>query len=173
MKKRNIYKMVFIALLVSQALVLYWVEGLISPPIGVPGAKLGLTNIFTLVALYTLDMASTTIVVVLRVVLSMLLSSNIQALLFSISGALLSLFMMYLTKKLLKEKVSRIGVSVVGASFHNLGQLLVAAFTLNNFRIITLLPLLIAIAIPTGIFVGIVSNFMIDHLKKLKFKENF
>lgn len=164
---KNVYKMSFIALLTAQALVLYWVETMIPIPIGIPGAKLGLANIFTVVSLDLLTIFDTFLVVILRVIISMFLSKNLQALLYSMSGAIVSFIVMVTIKKIFKERISRIGISVAGAISHNFGQLIVAALMVNNYRILTLLPVLTAIAIPTGIFSGMVANYMIEHLKKL------
>lgn len=164
---KNIYKMAFIALLTAQALVLYWVETMIPLPLALPGAKLGLANIFTVVSLYLLNALDTFLVVILRVVISMFISNNLQALLYSMSGAILSFIGMLILKIVMKDRISRIGISVAGAMFHNFGQLIVASIMVNNFRILTLMPILTAIAIPTGIFVGMVANYMLEHLKKL------
>lgn len=164
---KNVYKMTFIAILTAQALVLYWVETMIPVPVGIPGAKLGLANIFTVVSLYMLNAAETFVVIILRVLISMFLSKNLQALLYSMSGAIVSFIAMLIAKRVFKDRISRIGVSVTGAVCHNFGQLIVASLMVNNFRIMTLLPVLTLIAIPTGIFSGMVANYMIEHLKKL------
>jgi heptaprenyl diphosphate synthase len=49
------FRMIYIALLVAQSLVLYVIEGMIPLPFIAPGAKLGLTNLITVIALYTLN----------------------------------------------------------------------------------------------------------------------
>ena len=48
------FKTVYLALLVAQSLALFLFEGLIPLPFLAPGAKLGLANLITLIALYTL-----------------------------------------------------------------------------------------------------------------------
>lgn len=166
-KNNNVYKLVFIALLVAQALVLTWIERFIPLPIfalSVPGFKLGLANIFTMVALYTINPSSTLLMVVMRVVLAALLFSNLSAFLYSMAGGVLSFLVMYLLKIVFKDTFSKIGISVAGAFAHNLGQLLMAAAVLSNLRILTGLPMLTILAIPTGFFVGMTANFMLEHL---------
>ncbi|MFB0918099.1 MAG: Gx transporter family protein [Clostridiaceae bacterium] len=166
-KNHNVYKLVFIALLVAQALVLTWIERFIPLPIfalSVPGFKLGLANIFTMVALYTINPSSTLLMVVMRVVLAALLFSNLSAFLYSMAGGVLSFLVMYLLKIVFKDTFSKIGISVAGAFAHNLGQLLMAAAVLSNLRILTGLPMLTILAIPTGFFVGMTANFMLEHL---------
>ncbi|PKK39523.1 hypothetical protein ABB02_01237 [Clostridiaceae bacterium JG1575] len=167
-KNRNIYRMIYIALLVAQAMVVFKLEELIPVPFpAVPGAKLGLANIFTLVSLYTLDPFSTFVVVALRSILSMVIGSNPAAFLYSISGVVLAFLFMWGLKSTLGDRLSRIGISVAGAFAHNLGQLLAAAILVSAPRILVWLPALTLLAIPTGFFVGVTANFMLEHLSRM------
>ena len=167
-KKHNVYKMVYIALLVAQAMVVFKLEEFVPVPFpAIPGAKLGLANIFTMVALYTLGPRATFAVVVLRSLLSMLISNNPGAFIYSFSGAMLSFFVMLTLKNTFGERLSRIGVSVAGAFSHNLGQLLAAALMISEPRVLMYLPALTIIAIPTGFFIGMTANFMLEHIVKL------
>jgi heptaprenyl diphosphate synthase len=161
-------KMIFISLIVAQALVLHVVEGMIPVPIGIPGAKLGLANIFTIISLYILGFKSTFIVVVLRVALATMFGGTLSSFLFSLSGGLLSLFSMTIIKNLLKDKVSIIGVSGAGAVSHNIGQLMVASYIVRNWSVMMYLPVLTFIGIGTGIFIGISANYIIGHMSKIK-----
>ncbi len=161
-------KMVFISLIVAQALVLHVLEGMIPVPIGVPGAKLGLANIFTIISLYILGFKSTLVMVVLRVALSTMFGGSLSSFLFSVSGGLLSLVMMTIVKNVLKNRVSIIGVSGAGAISHNIGQLLVASFIVRNLKVMLYLPVLTFIGIGTGIFIGVAANFIIGHMMKMK-----
>lgn len=161
-------KMVFISLIVAQALVLHVLEGMIPVPIGIPGAKLGLANIFTIISLYILGFKSTLLVVVLRVALSTMFGGSLSSFLFSVSGGLLSLMAMAMVKNTLKTKVSIIGVSGAGAVSHNIGQLAVASMIVGNLKVLLYLPVLTFIGIGTGIFIGIAANFIIGHMSKMK-----
>jgi len=157
-------KMIFISLIVAQALVLHVLEGMIPLPIGIPGAKLGLANVFSIITLYVLGFKSTFLVVVMRVALSTMFGGTLSSFLFSLSGGLLSLFVMTIVKNLLKDKVSIIGVSGAGAVSHNIGQLLVASAIVKNLSVMLYLPVLTFIGIGTGIFIGIASNYIIGHM---------
>ena len=74
---------------------------------------------------------------------------------------------MGILKKLDLKSVSMIGISVVGALFFNIGQLLVASFMISNTKIFYYLPYMSFISIGTGIFIGITSQFLTEHLKKI------
>lgn len=160
-------KMIFISLIVAQALVLHVLEGMIPIPIGIPGAKLGLANIFSIITLYVLGFKSAFLVVVMRVALSTMFGGTLSSFLFSLSGGLLSLFVMTIVKNLLKDKVSIIGVSGAGAVSHNIGQLLVASAIVKNLSVMLYLPVLTFIGIGTGIFIGVASNFIIGHMLRI------
>lgn len=161
-------KIVLISLLVAQALVLFIVESMIPLPFIAPGAKLGLANIITVTALYTLKLKDTLTIIILRLILSMFLGGNLSTFIYSLAGASLSLCAMYLIKNLLKEKVSIIGVSCSGAVFHNIGQILVASLIVKTFGITFYLPILTIVGIFTGFFIGITSRYLINHMKKLR-----
>lgn len=160
-------KMIFISLIVAQALVLHVLEGMIPLPIGIPGAKLGLANIFTIISLYILGFKSTVLVVALRVVLATMFGGTLSSFLYSISGGFLSLIAMTIVKNLFKDKVTIIGVSGAGAVSHNIGQLVVASMIVNNWSVMMYLPVLTFIGIGTGVFIGIAANFIIYHMSKI------
>lgn len=163
------HRLVFISLLVAQALVLNIFERMIPVPFITPGAKLGLANIITVVAIYMLTLKEATSIVVVRVVLATFLGGNLSGFFYSISGGLLSLMAMYIVVKLGKDVVSIIGVSIIGAVFHNIGQIIIAAAVIQNLKIAGYLPVLLIAGIGTGIFVGITAKQLIVYLKRFHF----
>lgn len=168
MKKTS--KMIYIALLVAQALVLYIVESMIPMPFITPGAKLGLTNLVTVIALYTLSSKKDAfLVIILRLILSTILGGNLSSFLYSTVGTILSYLVMLLAKELGKNRLSIIGVSASGAVFHNIGQLLVASAIVKNLAVMLYLPALSIAGIGTGIFIGITANYAVKHMIKLSY----
>lgn len=163
----NLRKMIYIALLVSMSLVLHIFENMIPVPFITPGAKLGLANIITVIALYTLKDGEAFLVLFLRILLSVMFGGSLSRLLYSLSGGVLSYLMMVITKRLFKGNVSIIGVSCVGAVFHNIGQLLASAFIVQTMSVMLYLPVMSIAGIGTGIFVGITGEFAVKHLKKI------
>lgn len=161
-------KMVFLRLMVGYSLILYILETYIPNPFIVffPGAKLGLTNIITLVSLLIFGFKETFIIVTVRVILSSIFAGPMSYLLFSIGGAYLSLIVMFLVNKI--KGFSVIGVSIAGAIAHNIGQLLVASILVENFLMITYLPFMLATSLVTGLFVGIVSQFCYSKMDRIK-----
>lgn len=156
--------------MVAQALALYTVESMIPVPFIAPGAKLGLTNLITVIALYILNSKKDVfLIILLRLALATMFTGNLSTLMYSASGAILSYLVMIFIKKLFKDKVSIIGVSASGAFFHNVGQLIVASLMVQNIAVMLYLPLLSMAGIGTGVFIGIASNFIVNHMSKLPY----
>ena len=157
-------KMTTLALLVSVAMILSYVESLIPAFMAVPGVKLGLSNIATVFALYTLGWPAAITVSVVRVCLSALLFGNIPSLAFSLAGAALALAAMIPLKRV--DLFSSIGVSVVGAIFHNVGQVTAAAIVMKTLGVTYyLIPLLLSGTV-AGVVIGIISGILVERIKK-------
>lgn len=159
-------KITQLSMLLSLGVVLNIVENLF-PVLGgqIPGMKIGIANVVILFTLYTYGLKDALTLSVLRVFLVGILLTGIfsPTFFFSISGALLSILMMYLVKKI--TNLSIIGVSIIGAISHSLGQVLMAIVILNTDSIIYYLPWLLLVSIPSGIIIGIMSKYMLNHLK--------
>ena len=160
METRKIARM---GLLVALSMILSYVESLIPAFVAVPGVKVGLANIVVIFALYTLGPIEALIVSLLRVILSSFLFGSVLSLLYSLSGALLSLSGMILMKKL--KIFSTTGVSVTGGVLHNVGQILVACLVLETDVLLYYLPVLILSGVITGAVIGIIASLVIKRLE--------
>lgn len=163
-------KMTFLGLMVAYSLVLYIIETYIPNPLIAifPGAKLGLSNIITLISLMILGVKDTCIILTVRIILSSIFAGPISYLLFSVGGAYLSLIGMYLASKI--KGFSIIGVSIIGAMGHNIGQLLVASIIVQNINMVGYLPFMLIASLVTGMFVGLVSKYCCPKLTKFSVK---
>ena len=171
----KVQKIALIAVLTAATVVIGIVESFI-PSIGIPGIKLGLANIMILVTLYELGIVEAVFVDFVRVILVSLIRGSFLSMGFvmSLTGAAMSLGVMILFYLIIKQ-FSIIGVSVVGAIFHVLGQILVAILYLGTTSVLYYLPFIGLSAIITGVIVGIVARLIIrtNVIKKLKEKYNF
>lgn len=159
-------RITFMALMVAYSLILYFIESMLPSLYFIaPGAKLGLTNIITLSLLYMTGLGDAFFVLVVRVIMSSIFGGGINAFMYSISGGILSMIAMFLIKKINLPGVSMIGVSVVGAVFFNVGQLIVSAMVIRNISIFVYLPILMYISLGTGILVGYTSRYITGRLK--------
>ena len=91
-----------------------------------------------------------------------------------LTGAIFSLGIMILFHLLIK-KFSIIGISVLGAVFHVIGQILIAMLYLQTAYIWFYLPIIGISAVVTGVFVGIIAQLVIKTgvIRKQKEKYKF
>ena len=151
MKRRVSYLGMFLAL----ALVFSYAENLIPFFCGVPGMKLGLTNAVILLVLYTLGTRDAYIISVLRVLLAGFLFGNAFSIIYSLAGGILSLTVMCLLKK--TGRLHPVTISVCGGIFHNLGQIIVAVFVVENLYLFGYFPFLFVGGGVTGFLIGVVT----------------
>lgn len=161
MKRRVSYLGLFLAL----ALVFSYIENLIPFFFGVPGMKLGLTNAVILLVLYSLGTKDAYLVSVLRVLLAGFMFGNAFSIIYSLVGGLLSLTVMCLLKKM--NKLHLITISVCGGIFHNLGQILVAVFVVENVYLFGYFPFLFLGGALTGFLIGVVSSEILKRTKSI------
>ncbi|WP_138159732.1 Gx transporter family protein [Peptoniphilus catoniae] len=166
----NTKKMTFLSLLVAGGLALGLLELYIPMPFSIPGAKAGLSNAVVLITIIFFGYTEGLTVALLKTVLLMLLTGSVSSFMFSFAGAILSSLAMILSHKYLNKYLSTIGISIIGSTFHNIGQVTVAAIVLNSTNIFSYLPFLMIFGIITGYFVGLVANMALENLKKT-FKE--
>ena len=163
-------RLVYISLLAAQAVIIGLVERAIPFPFAfAPGAKLGLANIITCMALYTLSVKDAGKVVAIRLILTALLGGTISTFLYSSGVALVGVFGMYLVKGLGPKRISLIGVSATGAILHNVGQLLIASLIAQSWTVLLYLPVLSFIGILSGIVIGMIANYLLQHVEKLHY----
>ena len=152
-----------VALMASLALIFSYVEAIIPYNPGIPGIKLGIANIVTVIALYKFSWKEAACVSVIRIVIAGLLFNGVFGMFYSLAGAVLSLIGMIILKKTGLFSVT--GVSMAAGVLHNLGQLFVAAALIEDLRIFFYFPVLLFSGIAAGILVGIASAMILKVLK--------
>lgn len=147
-------RMVQSAVLVSLALALSYAERFIPLHlvIPLPGVKLGLANVVTLIALYLMGTTNAFAILLLRCILGSVFGGGITGLLFSLTGGILAMSIMALSKK--AAFLSVYGVSILGAAAHNIGQILAAMVLMNSVYIGMYLAYLLIVALFTGFATG-------------------
>ena len=147
----------------SVALLLSYVETLFPPLFAaVPGIKIGLPNVAIIFLLYRFGVKEAAIVSFVRLIIVSMLFGNTMTLAYSVAGAVLSLLVMALLKRL--NFLSTVGVSVAGGVSHNIGQILVAMVLLSTAEIGYYMIVLAATGTISGIFVGLCGALLIKRL---------
>ncbi len=150
-------KIAVLAMCIALAMILSYVESMIPSP-GIPGVKLGLANIVVVFALYKLGWKEAAGISLLRVFLVSLLFGHAASLMYSASGAVLSLAGMILLKR--GDKLSCVAVSVIGGVLHNAGQILMA-WLLMGPNVVYYLPVLVLSGTVAGVAIGAVSALIV------------
>lgn len=163
MKKTK--RLTLCAMLIALALALSYTERFIPLQLVVPlpGVKLGLANIVTLIALYLLGPKYAFAILIPRCIFGAVFGGGITGLLFSLTGGILAMATMSLTRKL--PLFSIYGVSILGAAAHNIGQILAAMLLMNSYYIGAYLPYLLVVALFTGFATGAAGAGVLRALK--------
>ena len=156
-------KIAFISLFVALAMICSYIESLIPINFGIPGVKLGLANVVSVVVLYLFSPLIALIVVILRVILLGILFGNMFSILYSLTGGVVSVILMYITKK--TNLFSLVGVSIVGGVSHNLAQLFVAMVVIEQLKLSLYGPVLIISGIVTGTMIGLLCMQVIKRVE--------
>ena len=131
----------------------------------VPGFKFGLAYLASLFALMIYDKKSMWIVGMGRIFLSAILQGTLFSVAFwlSLSGGLLSLLAMSIGADV--KVFSIYGISILGAAFHSVGQVIAVTWIYQQYFMQLFLPILLALSIVSGLVVAILSQKMLDRLK--------
>lgn len=156
-------KLTHMSLLVAAALILYIIELRLPSPVPIPGVKLGLANIITVVSVYRLRPSETVLVVAVRVILGAFFAGSLSGLLFSACGAAVCLCGMLVFARLAKHASIPL-CSVLGAMLHNVGQMAAALWIMRSVGVLAYLPILTVTGGIAGLFTGLCAEAVMRRL---------
>ena len=156
-------KLTTLAITVSLALILSFIESRIPAFVAIPGIKVGLANVAVIFTLYKIGYKEAIVVSIIRVLLVSFLFGTPVSLIYSITGAVFSLVTMMLLKRL--TPLSEVTVSVSGGVMHNVGQITAASFMLSTNVVIYYLPFLLISGTIAGIAIGVASAILVKRVK--------
>lgn len=155
------------AMFVAVMLVLGYIESMIPTSwTPVPGIKLGLSNSVLLLSLYWLGIPISIQLMVIKVFLSGITFSGVNAMMYALAGGVVSLAAMILMIYVIKG-VSPIGAGIVGGAMHNVGQVALAMIVLNTTGLLVLMAFLIVIGAVMGAVTGTLAKLLMGHLPAL------
>ena len=144
----------------AMSMIMFMIESLF-PPLFIPGAKMGLSNIFSLYALIVLGPLEAFIVVIVRTFLGSLFVGSLSTLMYSMSAGIVSIVVSTVLMQLVYPRISLIAVSVVAAVVHNLTQNIVFCFVSNTPQMFSYMPWLALLGVVAGIIVGFAVYFIV------------
>lgn len=151
-------KSVILSFLVAVGIVFQLLESFVGIVMIVPGYKIGLANIAGLFALYMYDKKSMVYVSLLRIFLASLMQGTLFSVSFwlSLSGGILACLAMAIGYS--SQKFSIYGISILGACFHNVGQVIAITIIYQQYFMQLFLPVLLALSIVSGICIALLCS---------------
>ncbi len=153
-------------LMVAAAFVLSYIESLLPLDIGLPGAKVGLSNIVVIFCLFKYGPAFAFKIAMVRIVLCGFTFGSLSGMMYSFAGGILSFVVMLALKK--TKKFSIYGISAAGGAAHNIGQLIVAALVVRTKALVFYLPFLMIAGAAAGTAIGLFGGMLFKRLKNVE-----
>lgn len=150
-------------MLVALAFIFSYVEAMVPVPLPVPGIKLGLANLVTIAGLYTVGIPGAAVVSLIRILLMGFTFGNVFSMAYSMAGGVCSLIVMAGAVK--SGWFSKIGVSILGGIFHNVGQLCAAAWVTKTLGVFSYLPVLLVAGVVAGAVIGLLGGIVVERIE--------
>ena len=163
-KMNKTKKISIMAIFVAIGLVFQYIESRFTP-VNIPGGKLGLANMVSIINIFMFGGINATFIAVLRATLGCLLFGGISAVPYSVSGAFFAVLSMWVAKKWLYPKISMVGISIIGAALHNISQIFVAVLMFSSWYVLSYLPGLLVIAVICGAATGYAAEIFANRFK--------
>ncbi len=169
-RSRKVKRLALMGLLFALAMALSFLEShLPALPMLPPGIRLGLSNIVTMYALFVLGPVSGYTIAILKA-LFVLLTRGAVAAAMSAAGGVFSVTIMLLLSLLPGIKEQYLLLSVFGGAAHNIGQLVMARFIINNQYVWYYFPVLLAAGLLMGAITGMALRVVLPYLNRLNLK---
>ena len=146
-------------LLLALGMILSYVEALFPIAPSMPGVKIGLANMLVVLLLYSYGWKYGTIYQLSRILLTAMLFGNLFSCVYSLAGAALSMAVMIGFKK--SDFLDMAGISMAGGIAHNIGQLIIAYFVVQNTAIGWYMPILLITGAVSGYVIGFISEILL------------
>ena len=149
-----------LSVLTAMGLITFMIESLF-PPLFLPGAKMGISNVFSLLTLIVMGPTEAFVLVLVRTTLGSVFTGNMSTLLYSMTAGVVSVAVSTVLVEFVYPKVSIVAISVVSAVLHNMTQNLVFCLISNTPEMFAYMPWLALIGVVAGIIVGFAVWFIL------------
>ena len=165
--KTTSQKIAFMGVLLALTIVLNLVENMVPPITALPlGVKLGLSNVVIMYCLFFIDYKKALLLAILKSVF-VFITRGFTASVLSLSGGLSSVIIMIVILYMSKKKASYLITSVIGAVFHNLGQITVATLILETNFFLYYFPILLVSGVIFGVITSVVLRVVMPYVRKV------
>ena len=159
-------KLTRMALLTAIALTIFMLEAQIPALVPIPGVKLGLSNIITVFAVFTMGSKEGAMILAARIFLGAVFAGNFSTIFYSAAGGACAILLTIGLKRLLtKDQLWVAGA--LGAVAHSVGQMAVAVALTGTPGLLAYLPVMVICSIVTGLFTGLCAQFLVKRGKEI------
>ena len=159
-------KMTRMALLTAIALTIFMLEAQIPALVPVPGIKLGLANIVTVFAVFTMGSREGAMILAARIFLGAVFAGNFSTIFYSAAGGASAILVTIGLKRLLTKNQLWVA-GALGAVAHSIGQMAMAVALTGTPGLLVYLPVMIICGIITGVFTGLCAQFLVKRGKEI------
>lgn len=156
----SVRRLTILSVFTAAALLMHLIEGQLPQLLPVPGVKLGLANVVTIVVMCLMSRRDAAMVLFARILLGSLFSGRFLSLIYSLSGGTLSFALCAFILPIFGRRQIW-ALSVAGSLAHIIGQLCAAAAVTGILSVFTYLPVLILSALVSGLFTGICAQLVV------------
>lgn len=156
-----------IGILIAVTAVLSFVEARLNINFGVPGVKFGLSNIVIVTVLYAFGFKVAFFVTIAKIGFSLIFTSGMSGFLFTAGGSAASLISMYLALRVLKNRVSAVGISAIGGFFHITAQYICSQIIMGSSAVMKIYPIAAGISLITSAAVGFICNILLERVYRI------
>ena len=154
------------ALLTAIALTIFMVEAQIPPLVPIPGVKLGLANIVTVFAVYTMGSREGAMILAARIFLGAVFAGNFSTIFYSAAGGACAILVTIALKRIITKNQLWVA-GACGAVAHAVGQMAVAIVMTATPGLLMYLPMMVICGIITGIFTGLAAQLLVKRGKEI------
>lgn len=153
-----------LGVLAALSLAVHTLEALLPPLFGIPGAKLGLANLFSMLALVLYGPLDAFLILIARTLLGAAIAGNASSLLFSLSGGACALALSAVLIRFALPRVSYLAINIAAAVLHNAVQVAVYVWETGTPANFVLLPYFALVGVLSGAAVAAVGILILKRV---------
>lgn len=146
--------------------VLSLLDSLLNFGFGVPGVKMGLSNIVVILSLCNFGFRYSFLIVIAKILINTFFLSGFSSFLFTAMGSMAGFLIMYFLKKILEGKISCIGMSAAGSFFHIVMQYVMSAVIMKTTAVFYMMPYAVILSLVSSVGVGVLCNIILNVKRK-------
>ncbi|MCQ2387576.1 MAG: Gx transporter family protein [Clostridia bacterium] len=157
-------KITLTAIFACLSAIAFTIENLL-PPFFIPGARLGLSNVFILLCALLVGKNNGYFVLIIKILIGSIVTGNYLAIIYSLPAGLIS-YTVEIIVFFNVKKISIIAVSVLGSVINICLQNVVFCLVTKTFEFLIYMPYLIILGTLSGTLIGFIVFLAIKSLKK-------